>query len=130
VAGSKFHYLYVSHDVGLGKHIRVMSCSPDQLQWEVLSDRVSIPVGCRRICAWKRISSASIVLTATKAGTGPIARAARCDPGTPNFTGGVCWPLCSGSGGARGAGDFDYFMYRQRSYRADPFSEAPAVAWA
>jgi xylan 1,4-beta-xylosidase len=27
---SKFHYLYVSHDEVIGKHIRVMSCLPDR----------------------------------------------------------------------------------------------------
>jgi len=26
---SKFHYLYVSHDEDIGKHVRVMSCLPD-----------------------------------------------------------------------------------------------------
>ena len=29
---AKFHYLYVSHDETLGKHLRVMSCLPDLVQ--------------------------------------------------------------------------------------------------
>jgi hypothetical protein len=78
-ADSKFRHLYVSHNVGLGKHNRVMSCSPDQLQWEVFSDRVSISVGVPAHMRVERISNASIALTATRAGTGPIARAARCE---------------------------------------------------
>ena len=78
-AGSKFRYLYPSHDVGLGKHIRVMSCSPDQLQWDVFGDRVSIPAGVPAHMRVEADSSASIALTATKAGTGPIGRAARCE---------------------------------------------------
>ena len=43
--GSKFHYLYVSHDEELGKHIRVMSCVPDQPQSDVFSAPVAIPAG-------------------------------------------------------------------------------------
>ena len=41
----KFHYLYVSHDEELGKHIRVMSCLPDQLQSDVFSAPIAIPTG-------------------------------------------------------------------------------------
>ena len=43
--GSKFHYLYVSHDEDLGKHVRVMSCLPDQLQSDVFSAPIAIPAG-------------------------------------------------------------------------------------
>ena len=43
--GCKFHYLYVSHDADLGKHIQIMSCLPDQLQSDVFSAPVGIPTG-------------------------------------------------------------------------------------
>ena len=43
--GSKFHYLYVSHDADLGKHIRVMSCLPDQIQSDVFTPPIAIPSG-------------------------------------------------------------------------------------
>ncbi len=48
---SKFHYLYVSRDEHLGKHLRVMSCLPDQLSVGRLqrthSDRTRRPVRLR-----------------------------------------------------------------------------------
>ncbi len=43
--GSKFHYLYLSHDAAMGKHVRVMSCLPDQVQSDVFSEPVAIPGG-------------------------------------------------------------------------------------
>ena len=43
--GSKFHYLYISHDAELGKHIRVMSCLPDQVQSDVFTPPIAIPGG-------------------------------------------------------------------------------------
>src|SRR5919109_557359 len=29
---AKFHYLYISHDATIGKHLRVMTCTPDAVQ--------------------------------------------------------------------------------------------------
>ena len=45
--GAKFHYLYVSHDETLGKHLRVMSCLPDQVQSDAFTPPVAIPSGRR-----------------------------------------------------------------------------------
>ena len=44
---SKFHYLYISRDELLGRHIRVMSCLPDAVQSDVFSDPIAIPDGVR-----------------------------------------------------------------------------------
>src|ERR1044072_8015111 len=41
--GSKFHYLYVSHDEAHGKHLRVMSALPDQLQTDAFTTSIPIP---------------------------------------------------------------------------------------
>src|SRR5436190_20194909 len=43
--GSKFHYLYISSDETLGKHLRVMSALPDQTQSDAFTAPVSIPNG-------------------------------------------------------------------------------------
>src|SRR5215207_4016321 len=43
--GSKFHYLYVSHDEALGKHLRVMSTLPDELQTDAFTAPIPIPPG-------------------------------------------------------------------------------------
>ncbi len=129
--GSKFHYLYVSHDSGLGKHIRVMSCLPDQVQSDAFSAPIPIPAGepvhlraemdderlyfAFRIGsgAWQRVAGmfdASILSDEAAA------------PGTPNFTGAFVGVCCQDLAGTRRPADFDYFVYRERAYRADPFA--------
>ncbi len=44
---AKFHYLYVSHDEAVGKHLRVMTCLPDQVQSDVFTPPLAIPAGRR-----------------------------------------------------------------------------------
>jgi xylan 1,4-beta-xylosidase len=43
-------------------------------------------------------------------------------PGQPNFTGAFVGMACQDLAGTLRPADFDFFEYRQRSYRADPFS--------
>lgn len=46
---SKFHYLYLSRDAEIGKHLAVLSCEGDPLQEGVFpayADRVPVPEGC------------------------------------------------------------------------------------
>src|SRR5436190_3098695 len=43
--GAKFHYLYVSHDEGLGKHLRVMSALPNHVQSDAFTPPISLPGG-------------------------------------------------------------------------------------
>jgi xylan 1,4-beta-xylosidase len=129
--GSKFHYLYVSHDSELGKHIRVMSCLPDQVQSDAFSAPIPIPAGepvhlraemdyerlyfAFRIGsgAWQRVAGMfdASILSDEAAATG-----------TPNFTGAFVGVCCQDMAGARRPADFDYFVYRERAYRADPFA--------
>ncbi len=127
---SKFHYLYVSHDAELGKHIRVMSCLPDQLQSDVFSAPIAIPGGIpvelrvevdfeRLYFAWRLEGREWQWLP------GPLDASILSDeaapPGTPNFTGAFVGMCCQDLAGTRRAADFDWFVYRERSYRADPF---------
>jgi xylan 1,4-beta-xylosidase len=130
--GAKFHYLYVSYDAELGKHIRVMSCLPDQVQSDAFSAPVAIPAGppvelrvevdferlyfaYRLACGeWLRLPGqldASILSDEAAA------------PGTPNFTGAFVGVCCQDLSGAARPADFDYFVYRERDYRANPFDE-------
>ena len=44
-------------------------------------------------------------------------------PGTPNFTGTFVGVCCQDLSGAARPADFDYFVYRERDYRANPFDE-------
>jgi xylan 1,4-beta-xylosidase len=128
--GSKFHYLYLSHDAAMGKHIRVMSCLPDQVQSDVFSAPIAIPGGVpvhlrvevdfeRLYFAyrldeqdWRRLPGhldASILSDEAAA------------PGSPNFTGAFVGMCCQDMAGTRRHADFDYFIYQERDYRADPF---------
>ena len=130
--GSKFHYLYLSHDAELGRHIRVMSCLPDQLQSDVFSAPIAIPAGVpvhlrvevdfeRLWFAWR------VEGREWRRMPGPLDASILSDeaaaPGTPNFTGAFVGVCCQDLSGALRPADFDYFEYRERSYRADPFAE-------
>jgi xylan 1,4-beta-xylosidase len=44
-------------------------------------------------------------------------------PGTPNFTGAFVGVCCQDLAGTRRHADFDYFVYEERGYRANPFRE-------
>jgi xylan 1,4-beta-xylosidase len=130
--GSKFHYLYVSRDEELGKHIRIMSCLPDQVQSDVFSAPVAIPVGepvhLRVEVDFERL------YFAFRIGDGPwnrmpgpldasILSDEAAAPGTPNFTGAFVGVCCQDMAGTRCPADFDHFTYRERDYSADPFME-------
>ena len=130
--GSKFHYLYVSHDAELGKHIRVMSCLPDQVQSDVFSAPVAFPAGVpvhlRVEIDFERLYFAYRVEGREWSRLpGPLDASILSDeaaaPGTPNFTGAFVGVCCQDLAGTNRPADFDYFVYRERSYRADPFGE-------
>jgi xylan 1,4-beta-xylosidase len=129
---SKFHYLYVSHDAELGKHIRVMSCLPDQVQPDVFSEPVAIPTGApvhlRVEVDFERLYFAYRVENREWSRLpGPLDASILSDeaaaPKTPNFTGAFVGVCCQDLGGTCRPADFDYFVYRERTYRADPFGE-------
>ena len=42
---AKFHYLYVSHDEEHGRHLRVMSCTPDSPQSDAFTAPLKLPSG-------------------------------------------------------------------------------------
>ncbi len=128
---SKFHYLYISHDASLGKHIRVMSCLPDQLQSDVFTTPIAIPSGVpvhlRVEVDYERLHFAYRVDAQDWCWLpGQLDASILSDeagpPGNPNFTGAFVGMCCQDVAGTRRPADFDYFEYRERSYRADPFS--------
>jgi xylan 1,4-beta-xylosidase len=127
---SKFHYLYVSSDEKLGKHIRVMSCLPDQVQSDVFSEPIPIPAGApielRVEVDYERLYYAYRAQGGQwRWMPGPLDASILSDdaaaPGTPNFTGAFVGMCCQDLAGTRRRADFDWFEYRERSYRADPF---------
>ncbi|MCX6952654.1 MAG: glycoside hydrolase family 43 protein [Verrucomicrobia bacterium] len=126
---SKFHYLYVSHDESAGKHLRVMTCTPDSPQTDSFTPPVPIPTGARvelraeidherllfayrvegRDAAWQWLPQqfdASILSDEATA------------PGAPNFTGAFVGVACQDMSGAALPADFDWFEYREREFLA------------
>lgn len=129
--GSKFHYLYVSRDEEQGKHIRVMSCLPDQVQSDVFSASVAIPDGqqiqLRVEVDFERLYFAfKVGAGAWQRMPGPLDASILSDeaaaPGTPNFTGAFVGVCCQDMAGTRSPADFDHFTYKEREYCADPFA--------
>jgi xylan 1,4-beta-xylosidase len=127
--GAKFHYLYVSYDAALGKHVRVMSCLPDQVQSDAFSAPVAIPAGApvhlRVEVDYERLYFAFRVGSGGWSRMpGPLDASILSDeaaaPGTPNFTGAFVGVCCQDMSGARRFADFDSFVYRERDYLPDP----------
>jgi xylan 1,4-beta-xylosidase len=130
--GAKFHYLYLSHDETLGKHVRVMSCLPDSPQTDAFTPLIGIPTGrpvhlrvevdYERLHFGYRVEGvdqdwrwlpqqfdASILSDEASA------------PGMANFTGAFVGMACQDTAGTLNPADFDFFEYRERSYRPNPF---------
>jgi xylan 1,4-beta-xylosidase len=122
---SKFHYLHVSHDDEHGRHLRVMSCIPDQSQSDVFTAPIPIPAGrielrvevdCERMRFAYRIGAEpwnwlpelfdASILSDEAAGLG-----------SANFTGAFVGMACQDMSGTVHPADFDYFEYREREYR-------------
>ena len=129
---SKFHYLYVSIDEELGRHIRVMSCLPDVVQSDVFSAPIPIPaqgsVRLRVEVDFERLYFAFRIGGGEwQRLPGPLDASILSDeaasPGSANFTGSFVGVYCQDLAGTCTAADFDYFTYRGRGYHQDPFDE-------
>jgi xylan 1,4-beta-xylosidase len=127
--GGKFHYLYVSHDETIGRHIRVMSALPDGMAADAFTAPVPLPDGpvtlrvevdeerlrfaFRTSSDWHwlpEVLDTSILSDEAAA------------PGTPNFTGTFVGMACQDTAGTARPADFDWFEYLEREYLADPTS--------
>ena len=124
---TKFHYLYVSHDETVGKHLRVMSCVPDLPQADAFTPLIPIPAGkpvhlrvevdyermrfAYRVEGvdhdWRRLPQqfdASILSDECIA------------PGQAHFTGAFVGMACQDLAGTCKCADFDFFEYRERNF--------------
>ncbi|HEY0105905.1 MAG TPA: glycoside hydrolase family 43 protein [Rhizomicrobium sp.] len=124
--GAKFHYLHVSRDETLGKHIRVVSALPDQPQGDAFTAPVALPsggpVGLRVDVDYERLrfsfrigDGAWRVLPQTFDAS--ILSDEATAPGNPNFTGAFVGMACQDMSGAGHPADFDWFEYHERDYR-------------
>ena len=122
----KFHYLYISADDDLGKHIGIMSCEADR------SMAVTFPIQNRRVPLiegnriWLRASAAHAVLRFAWSGDGehwqviPVSldMSLLSDEagmgGAEQFTGTFVGMTCNDLTGTRKHADFDFFSYEGR----------------
>jgi len=134
---SKFHYLYVSHDATIGKFLAVMTHLPDAAQADAFTPPIAIPTGkpvhlrvevdYERLCFAYRVAGvdgdwnwlaqqfdASILSDEASA------------MGQPNFTGAFVGMACQDMSGTAHPADFDFFEYKERTYRAHPFPASSA----
>jgi xylan 1,4-beta-xylosidase len=132
---TKFHYLYISHDENLGKHLRVMSCLPDSLQADSFTQPIPIPAGepvrlrvevdFERLhfgyriggegddwCWLPQTFDASILSDEAAA------------PGVSSFTGSFVGMACQDLAGTSRPADFDWFEYSERGFHPHPFTSS------
>jgi len=120
-SGVKFHYLYVSHDGELGKHVGVMSCHPDAGQPDLAmvprAIRAGAAVGLRveveseRLRFAYRVGEEEWQWIAEEFDASILSDEAG-SPG-PNFTGAFVGMCCQDLAGTGTAADFDFFEYRE-----------------
>jgi xylan 1,4-beta-xylosidase len=128
-SGAKFHYLYISHDEKLGKHLRVMTCTPDSPQTDTFTPPIAIPAG-KRVHLRAEVDCERLLFAYRVEGMDPdwrwlpqqfdasILSDEACVPGTPNFTGAFVGMACQDLAGTNLPADFDCFEYVERSYLA------------
>ena len=125
---AKFHYLYVSHDEQHGRHLRVMSCVPDQPQSDAFTQPIPIDGGAielrvdvdfERLRFAYRLAGGAWTWLAEQFDASVLSDEATA-PGQPNFTGAFVGVACQDTSGAGRPADFAYFEYIERAYRQDP----------
>jgi xylan 1,4-beta-xylosidase len=133
---TKFHYLYLSRDEPIGKHLRVMSCVPDSPQTDAFTPPVAIPAGqpvhLRVEVDYERLYFAYRVegkdndwRWLPQQFDASILSDEATAPGLPNFTGAFVGMACQDLAGTSKPADFDFFEYRERGFRTNPQLDEP-----
>lgn len=132
---SKFHYLYLTRDDSVGKHLRVMSCLPDSPQTDSFTPPIPVPVG-KRVHLRVEIDHERLHFGYRVEGVdddwrwlpqlfdASILSDEATAPGQPNFTGAFIGMACQDMAGSLKFADFDWFDYRERNFREDPFAKS------
>jgi xylan 1,4-beta-xylosidase len=123
---AKFHYLYVSHDDEIGRHLRVMTCTPDSPQSDAFTAPLRIPDGRIELRAevdYERLRFAYRLDDGAwnwlpELFDASILSDEATVPGAPNFTGAFVGVACQDMSGTAHHADFDYFEYRERDYES------------
>jgi xylan 1,4-beta-xylosidase len=125
---AKFHYLHVTHDDAIGRHIAVMSALPDLPQADAFTIPIPIPEGrieLRVEVDFERLRFAFRIEEGDwnwlpEQFDASILSDEATRPGQPNFTGAFVGMACQDIAGTGRPADFDWFDYRERPYREDP----------
>ncbi len=131
---AKFHYLHLSHDATIGKHLRVMSCIPDAPQSDAFTAPIPIapgkPVHLRVEIDFERLRFAYRVEGVDRDWRwlpeqfdASILSDEASAPGLPNFTGAFVGMACQDMAGTARVADFDFFEYREWNYRENASSD-------
>ena len=129
---AKFHYLFVSHDDEVGRHIRVMSSLPDSPQADAFTAPVPIDAGrvelrvevdFERLRFAFRLEGQDDWVWLPELFDASILSDEATAPGQPNFTGAFVGMACQDMAGTALPADFDRFDYRERGYRTDPTAD-------
>jgi xylan 1,4-beta-xylosidase len=122
----KFHYLYLSYDDTLGKHLRVMTSQPDQVQSDVFTAPAPVaangPIELRVEVDYERLRFAYRPQNAKWIWLPEVFDASILSdeatiPGMPNFTGAFVGMFCQDISGQARPADFDFFEYIERDYK-------------
>ena len=118
----KFHYLYISTDEAVGKHVRVMSALPDQAQADAFTAALEIPqsvavelrveVEDERLRFGYRAGDAEWTWIPQPFDASILSDEATV-PGLPNFTGAFVGMACQDMSGAGEHADFAWFEYNE-----------------
>ena len=124
--GAKFHYFYVSYDDTLGKHLRVMTTSPDLLSGDAFTAPTPIPangpIELRVEVDFERLRFAYRTGNhdwnwVPEVFDASILSDEATSPGQPNFTGAFVGMCCQDASGQGRWADFDYFDYVERDFQ-------------
>ncbi|WKL56968.1 glycoside hydrolase family 43 protein [Asticcacaulis sp. ZE23SCel15] len=122
---SKFHYLHVSHDETVGRHIRVMSALPDGTVSDAFTTPIAInsgPIGLRVEVDYERLRFAFKLMGdddwtwIAELFDASILSDEATAPGLPNFTGAFVGMACQDMSGTVLPADFAFFDYQERPY--------------
>jgi xylan 1,4-beta-xylosidase len=132
-SSAKFHYLYISTDETMGKHLRVMSCIPDSVQTDAFTPPIPIPAG-KRVHLRVEVDYERLHFAFRVEGVdndwrwlpqqfdASILSDEATAPGFPSFTGAFVGVACQDMAGTALPADFDFFEYRERDFRPNVFS--------
>jgi len=122
--GSKFHYLHLTTDDAVGRHLRVLSALPDEACESAATDPIPVPDGPialrvdvdedRLRFAWRPAGEERWRWLPGTFDASILSDEATL-PGLPNFTGAFVGMACQDADTGTFVADFDWFRYDERA---------------